>query len=99
MTLLFDCDIPMVFRLMEYQVPRVFLIERVVHLLTLKRNMLQFQKREYAKVALFRCGKKGHGLQAKEHIPKGSFVIEYVGEVCRYVLESGGPDCCVFSAL
>ncbi|KAG0625352.1 hypothetical protein M758_2G047800 [Ceratodon purpureus] len=41
----------------------------------------QFQKRDYAKVELFRCGKKGHGLQAKQRIPRGSFVIEYVGEV------------------
>jgi hypothetical protein len=35
-------------------------------------------------VELFRCGKKGHGLQAKERIPRGSFVIEYVGEVCPF---------------
>lgn len=44
---------------------------------------LQFQKRSYANVELFRCGKKGHGLRAMENIPSGTFIIEYVGEVCR----------------
>jgi len=43
--------------------------------------MMQFQKRCYANVELFRCGKKGHGLRALENIPRGSFIIEYVGEV------------------
>lgn len=43
---------------------------------------LQFQKRSYANVELFRCGKKGHGLRAMENIPSGTFIIEYVGEVC-----------------
>uniref|UniRef100_A0A7I4BUC1 Uncharacterized protein n=1 Tax=Physcomitrium patens TaxID=3218 RepID=A0A7I4BUC1_PHYPA len=41
----------------------------------------QFQKRTYANVELFRCGKKGHGLRALENIPRGTFIIEYVGEV------------------
>ncbi|XP_002980990.2 histone-lysine N-methyltransferase ASHH2 [Selaginella moellendorffii] len=41
----------------------------------------QFGKREYSNVALVRCGKKGFGLKALENIAKGSFVIEYVGEV------------------
>nr|XP_024365673.1 histone-lysine N-methyltransferase ASHH2-like isoform X2 [Physcomitrium patens] len=41
----------------------------------------QFQKRLYANVELFRCGKKGHGLRALENIPRGTFIIEYVGEV------------------
>ena len=52
--------------------------------LTSNCNTVQFQKRDYAKVELFRCGKKGHGLQAKQRIPRGSFVIEYVGEVCPF---------------
>ncbi|CAI9786607.1 unnamed protein product [Fraxinus pennsylvanica] len=41
----------------------------------------QFQKRKYAKLKWFRCGKKGYGLQAHEHISEGQFLIEYVGEV------------------
>ncbi|GAB2270411.1 hypothetical protein Dimus_005312 [Dionaea muscipula] len=41
----------------------------------------QFQKRKYAQLKLFRCGKKGHGLQVLEDISQGQFIIEYVGEV------------------
>ncbi|KAL2538450.1 histone methyltransferase [Forsythia ovata] len=41
----------------------------------------QFQKRKYAKLKWFRCGKKGYGLQAHEYISEGQFLIEYVGEV------------------
>ncbi|CAK9160363.1 unnamed protein product [Ilex paraguariensis] len=41
----------------------------------------QFQKRKYAKLKWFRCGKKGFGLQLLEDISKGQFLIEYVGEV------------------
>ncbi|MCO5556647.1 hypothetical protein L7F22_010198 [Adiantum nelumboides] len=41
----------------------------------------QFQRRLYKKVNWFRCGKKGFGLQAMEDVPKGTFIIEYVGEV------------------
>eukprot|EP00252_Welwitschia_mirabilis_P017251 TRINITY_DN3823_c0_g1_i1.p1 TRINITY_DN3823_c0_g1~~TRINITY_DN3823_c0_g1_i1.p1 ORF type:complete len:1400 (-),score=307.70 TRINITY_DN3823_c0_g1_i1:652-4425(-) len=41
----------------------------------------RFQKRLYAKVEYFRCGKKGFGLRVLENIPIGSFIIEYVGEV------------------
>ncbi|XP_051124458.1 histone-lysine N-methyltransferase ASHH2-like isoform X2 [Andrographis paniculata] len=41
----------------------------------------QFQKRKYAKLKWFRCGKKGYGLQALEDISQGQFLIEYVGEV------------------
>ncbi|KAH9308305.1 hypothetical protein KI387_036216, partial [Taxus chinensis] len=41
----------------------------------------QFQKRLYAEVRLLRCGKKGFGLQVLQEIPKGLFIIEYVGEV------------------
>ncbi|KAL0360281.1 UNVERIFIED_CONTAM: Histone-lysine N-methyltransferase ASHH2 [Sesamum radiatum] len=41
----------------------------------------QFQKRKYAKLKWFRCGKKGYGLQALEDISEGQFLIEYVGEV------------------
>eukprot|EP01018_Ginkgo_biloba_P019132 Gb_19296 [translate_table: standard] len=41
----------------------------------------QFQKRLYAEVEWFRCGKKGFGLQVLKDISKGLFLIEYVGEV------------------
>ncbi|KAL3678466.1 hypothetical protein R1sor_021422 [Riccia sorocarpa] len=41
----------------------------------------QFQKRMYAPVATFRCGKKGFGLKVLKNIHKDSFLIEYVGEV------------------
>ncbi|XAR62849.1 Histone-lysine N-methyltransferase [Bertholletia excelsa] len=41
----------------------------------------QFQKRKYAKLKWFRCGKKGYGLQLLEDVSKGQFLIEYVGEV------------------
>lgn len=41
----------------------------------------QFQKRKYSKLKCFPCGKKGFGLQLQEDIPKGRFLIEYVGEV------------------
>lgn len=41
----------------------------------------QFQRRKYAKLKWFRCGKKGYGLQALDGIPEGQFLIEYVGEV------------------
>ncbi|XP_052202818.1 histone-lysine N-methyltransferase ASHH2 [Diospyros lotus] len=41
----------------------------------------QFQKRQYAKLKWFRCGKKGYGLQLLQDISKGQFLIEYVGEV------------------
>ncbi|XP_028078340.1 histone-lysine N-methyltransferase ASHH2-like [Camellia sinensis] len=41
----------------------------------------QFQKRKYAKLQCYRCGKKGYGLQSLEDISEGQFLIEYVGEV------------------
>ncbi|CAN4102381.1 unnamed protein product [Withania somnifera] len=41
----------------------------------------QFQKRSYAKLKCFKCGKKGYGLQLLENVSKGQFLIEYVGEV------------------
>ncbi|XP_027358952.1 histone-lysine N-methyltransferase ASHH2 isoform X2 [Abrus precatorius] len=41
----------------------------------------QFQKRIYASLKWFKCGKKGYGLKALEHVAKGQFLIEYVGEV------------------
>lgn len=41
----------------------------------------QFQKRNYAKLKWFKCGKKGYGLQLLEDISQGRFLIEYVGEV------------------
>lgn len=68
---------------------RFFCRKKIVGLLTSSCNIMQFQKREYAKVELFRCGKKGHGLQAKERISSGSFVIEYVGEVCPFLSRAG----------
>lgn len=42
---------------------------------------LQFQKRQYAKLEKFPCGKKGYGLKLLQDISKGQFLIEYVGEV------------------
>ncbi|XP_019154815.1 PREDICTED: histone-lysine N-methyltransferase ASHH2-like isoform X2 [Ipomoea nil] len=41
----------------------------------------QFQKRNYAKLKWFKCGKKGYGLQLLEDVSEGRFLIEYVGEV------------------
>ncbi|XP_071703563.1 uncharacterized protein [Rutidosis leptorrhynchoides] len=41
----------------------------------------QFQKRKFSKLKCVPSGKKGLGLQLMEDIPKGRFVIEYVGEV------------------
>ncbi|KAK7311510.1 hypothetical protein RJT34_09708 [Clitoria ternatea] len=41
----------------------------------------QFQKRKYASLKWFKCGKKGYGLKALEDVAKGQFLIEYVGEV------------------
>ncbi|KAI4387974.1 hypothetical protein MLD38_000356 [Melastoma candidum] len=41
----------------------------------------QFQQHKYASMQWFRCGKKGFGLQLLEDVHKGTFIIEYVGEV------------------
>ncbi|KAF3640375.1 putative premnaspirodiene oxygenase-like [Capsicum annuum] len=41
----------------------------------------QFQKRNYARLKSFKCGKKGYGLQLLENVSEGQFLIEYVGEV------------------
>nr|GMD55584.1 histone-lysine N-methyltransferase ASHH2-like [Ipomoea batatas] len=41
----------------------------------------QFQRRNYAKLKWFKCGKKGYGLQLLEDVSEGQFLIEYVGEV------------------
>ncbi|KAK7351090.1 hypothetical protein VNO77_10270 [Canavalia gladiata] len=41
----------------------------------------QFQKRKYASLKWFKCGKKGYGLKALEDVARGQFLIEYVGEV------------------
>lgn len=41
----------------------------------------RFQKRQYGRVEVRRAGLKGMGLYSKELIKKGSFIIEYVGEV------------------
>lgn len=63
----------------------LFGAKKIVILLNMTCNMMQFQKRCYANVELFRCGKKGHGLRALEDIRRGSFIIEYVGEVCPFL--------------
>lgn len=41
----------------------------------------RFQRRQYARFEVRRAGLKGMGLFAKELIKKGSFIVEYVGEV------------------
>ncbi|XP_031489927.1 uncharacterized protein LOC116257377 isoform X1 [Nymphaea colorata] len=41
----------------------------------------QFQNHKYATFEWVRCGKKGYGLQLREDVSKGQFLIEYVGEV------------------
>ncbi|XP_055926838.1 histone-lysine N-methyltransferase SETD2-like isoform X2 [Argiope bruennichi] len=41
----------------------------------------RFQKRLYAKVQPFKTEKKGWGLKLLENVPRGNFVIEYVGEI------------------
>ncbi|XP_061373324.1 histone-lysine N-methyltransferase ASHH2 [Gastrolobium bilobum] len=41
----------------------------------------QFQKRNYASLKWFKCGKKGYGLKTLDSVAKGQFLIEYVGEV------------------
>lgn len=41
----------------------------------------RFQTQQYAKVERFQCGKICFGLQALEDVAKGTFLIEYVGEV------------------
>lgn len=46
--------------------------------------ILQFQKRNYAKMTWDRCGKKGFGLRLDEDISRGQFLIEYVGEVTSF---------------
>jgi len=55
----------------------------------------RFQRRQYAKVEVFKAGEKGHGLRAKEHIGRGQFIIEYVGEIidtasCIHRMKSSG---------
>lgn len=49
-------------------------------------SILQFQKRKYAKMMSDRFGRKGFGLRMLENISAGQFLIEYVGEVSRFVL-------------
>lgn len=46
----------------------------------------QFQKRKYASLRWFKCGKKGYGLKALEDVAQGQFLIEYVGEVTCTIL-------------
>lgn len=41
----------------------------------------RFQLKEYAPLDVMRAGKKGFGLFARENMPAGTFLIEYVGEV------------------
>ncbi|VFR00252.1 unnamed protein product [Cuscuta campestris] len=41
----------------------------------------QFQRRSYANLKWYKCGRKGYGLQLLEDVREGSFIIEYVGEV------------------
>lgn len=41
----------------------------------------RFQRRQYARFEVRRAGLKGMGLFAKELIKKGTFIVEYVGEV------------------
>jgi len=41
----------------------------------------RFQKCEYARVKLFPAGERGWGLKTMEFLPKGTFIIEYQGEV------------------
>ena len=40
-----------------------------------------FQKRKYAPAKIFWAEGKGHGLKATAFIPRGKFIIEYLGEV------------------
>ena len=40
-----------------------------------------FQKRAYPALDVFWAAGKGHGLQSKEKIKNGDFIIEYMGEV------------------
>lgn len=47
---------------------------------------LQFQNRTYAPISMYRCGKKGFGLRLVGAVSKGSFIIEYVGEVSHHTL-------------
>lgn len=62
-----------------------FLVENAIFLLkVLFLNppvYFQFQKRKYAKLGKFQCGKKGYGLKLLEDTAQGKFLIEYVGEV------------------
>ncbi|KAF0985038.1 hypothetical protein FDP41_000077 [Naegleria fowleri] len=41
----------------------------------------RFQKKSWKKITVKKAGEKGYGIFANERIPKGSFIIEYVGEV------------------
>lgn len=41
----------------------------------------------------FPCGDKGWGLSAGEFIPKGSFVMQYIGEVFNLNSEVGRERC------
>ncbi|XP_078454201.1 histone-lysine N-methyltransferase SETD2 isoform X4 [Lampetra planeri] len=44
----------------------------------------RFQKREYAKVEVFKTDKKGWGLRTSVDLQAGTFVLEYCGEVLDY---------------
>ncbi|KAG6435912.1 hypothetical protein SASPL_100793 [Salvia splendens] len=56
-------------------------------------NFVQINSEEsYLFWHIFRCGKKGYGLQALEDMPQGQFLIEYVGEVMHYHYLSFKPS-------
>ncbi|KAG9066757.1 histone methyltransferase set2 [Linnemannia hyalina] len=44
----------------------------------------RFQMRQNARVDVVKTEKKGFGLRAREDLPTGSFVMEYIGEVLPY---------------
>lgn len=52
-------------------------------------NNRQFQLQQDRCVYPFRAGGKGWGLKAGEHIPAGSFIIQYLGEIFSIKSEEG----------
>ncbi|XP_032240529.1 histone-lysine N-methyltransferase NSD2 isoform X2 [Nematostella vectensis] len=57
----------------------------------------RFQKRQYVDCEPFRAHSRGWGLRSKQAIKKGTFVIEYVGELiddatCRERVKKGDDD-------
>lgn len=41
----------------------------------------RFQRHQYARLDVFRAGKKGYGVRAMANIPRDAFIHEYIGEV------------------